>query len=268
MHKTTRLRALAWFGALLAGSASAHDLWLVPTSDDSGVTAEIGYGHDFPARGSEPVAPGMFSAPVLSDGKTTITLQATDQPYVYRHQGALADATYLMTSATAPAYWSETASGWEKTDKTGRSDIKQCLFVKKFTKAVLNTAAQPSAQITGSAQGQQLEIIPREGLLSRDQELAFAVQLDGKPLAGAQVTVNSAEYVQQQIAQARAQDKDNPHPKIAAQFSGKTDASGVVVFSGVGAGFWLAHVGHKSPYPESARCDTQSLAATLTFNRR
>ena len=86
--------------------------------------------------------------------------------------------------------------------------------------------------------------------------------------AGAQVTVNSAEYVQQQIAQARAQDKDNPHPKIAAQFSGKTDASGVVVFSGVGAGFWLAHVGHKSPYPESARCDTQSLAATLTFNRR
>lgn len=58
-----------------SGHVLAHDVWITGKQAENNVTAEIGYGHNFPSKGTIPDRRDFFENPRLYNGKETITLK-------------------------------------------------------------------------------------------------------------------------------------------------------------------------------------------------
>ncbi|EEZ1648903.1 TPA: DUF4198 domain-containing protein, partial [Escherichia coli] len=61
--------------------ALAHDVWITGKQAENNVTAEIGYGHNFPSKGTIPDRRNFFENPRLYNGKEIITLKPTSTDY-------------------------------------------------------------------------------------------------------------------------------------------------------------------------------------------
>lgn len=71
-----------------SGQTLAHDVWITGKQAENNVTAEIGYGHNFPSKGTIPDRRDFFETPRLYNGKETITLKPTSTDYVYKTDSA------------------------------------------------------------------------------------------------------------------------------------------------------------------------------------
>lgn len=67
-----------------SGHVLAHDVWITGKQAENNVTAEIGYGHNFPSKGTIPDRRDFFENPRLYNGKETITLKPASTDYVYK----------------------------------------------------------------------------------------------------------------------------------------------------------------------------------------
>ena len=54
-----------------SGHVLAHDVWITGKQAENNVTAEIGYGHNFPSKGTIPDRRNFFENPRLYNGKET-----------------------------------------------------------------------------------------------------------------------------------------------------------------------------------------------------
>ena len=71
-----------------SGHVLAHDVWITGKQAENNVIAEIGYGHNFPSKGTIPDRRDFFETPRLYNGKETITLKPASTDYVYKTESA------------------------------------------------------------------------------------------------------------------------------------------------------------------------------------
>ena len=67
-----------------SGHVLAHDVWITGKQAENNITAEIGYGHNFPSKGTIPDRRNFFENPRIYNGKETITLKPASTDYVYK----------------------------------------------------------------------------------------------------------------------------------------------------------------------------------------
>ncbi|TJK11320.1 DUF4198 domain-containing protein, partial [Escherichia coli] len=136
----------------------AHDVWITGKQAENNVTAEIGYGHNFPSKGTIPDRRDFFETPRLYNGKETITLKPTSTDYVYKTDSAGNGNSYVLSTKMKPGYWSRTSSGWKPVSREGRNDVTYCEFVTKYAKSFIPGEQQMPAQLYQSPTGDELEI--------------------------------------------------------------------------------------------------------------
>ncbi|STP20835.1 Uncharacterised protein [Escherichia coli] len=81
-----------------SGHVLAHDVWITGKQAENNVTAEIGYGHNFPSKGTIPDRRDFFENPRLYNGKETITLKPASTDYVYKTESASKDNGYVSVN--------------------------------------------------------------------------------------------------------------------------------------------------------------------------
>ena len=96
-----------------SGHVLAHDVWITGKQAENNITAEIGYGHNFPSKGTIPDRRNFFENPRIYNGKETITLKPASTDYVYKTESASKDNGYVLSTYMKPGYWSRTSSGWK-----------------------------------------------------------------------------------------------------------------------------------------------------------
>ena len=114
-----------------SGHVLAHDVWITGKQAENNITAEIGYGHNFPSKGTIPDRRNFFENPRIYNGKETITLKPASTDYVYKTESASKDNGYVLSTYMKPGYWSRTSSGWKPVSREGRNDVAYCEFVSK-----------------------------------------------------------------------------------------------------------------------------------------
>ncbi len=118
-----------------SGHVLAHDVWITGKQAENNITAEIGYGHNFPSKGTIPDRRNFFENPRIYNGKETITLKPASTDYVYKTESASKDNGYVLSTYMKPGYWSRTSSGWKPVSREGRNDVAYCEFVTKYAKS-------------------------------------------------------------------------------------------------------------------------------------
>ena len=88
-----------------SGHVLAHDVWITGKQAENNITAEIGYGHNFPSKGTIPDRRNFFENPRIYNGKETITLKPASTDYVYKTESASKDNGYVLSTYMKPGYW-------------------------------------------------------------------------------------------------------------------------------------------------------------------
>ncbi|STJ41588.1 Uncharacterised protein [Escherichia coli] len=81
-----------------SGHVLAHDVWITGKQAENNITAEIGYGHNFPSKGTIPDRRNFFENPRIYNGKETITLKPASTDYVYKTESASKDNGYVLST--------------------------------------------------------------------------------------------------------------------------------------------------------------------------
>ncbi|MCL8439748.1 hypothetical protein M9Y23_24690 [Escherichia coli] len=87
-----------------SGHVLAHDVWITGKQAENNITAEIGYGHNFPSKGTIPDRRNFFENPRIYNGKETITLKPASTDYVYKTESASKDNGYVLSTYMKPGY--------------------------------------------------------------------------------------------------------------------------------------------------------------------
>jgi nickel transport protein len=235
-------RALVSALALLTASpALAHELWLEP--DPAGVKAV--YGHA--GEGGPADRPRLFEVKALAPGGGAVSLLDAVKPgYDTMPPLALpaaAQASRVVAARYDGGFWVKTAMGSRNTNRLNLPDALESRWSLKFAKLVL-----PGEQALGGALGHRLEIVPLADpyRLKAGEPLKVRVDLDGKPLAGATLSVGEP--------------KSEPAAKVEADGAGIAQIparSGVVLLS----------VSRKVPGSAPQLAAEDALAATLVYGR-
>lgn len=255
---------LSVIGTLLSVQVYAHDLWIMPSLDAQTINASIGYGHDFPAQGSESGKRNLFAVPQLLEGKEKYTLTATDNDYFFTSNVAKKAGNYFLITEMKPAIWSKTDNGWKPVDRTSGATISYCMHTIKYTKSLftIDSVAGESDDWVKKVVGHSLEIIPQTNPLSTSaNDLTFQVLYQGQPLADTELRLDSEDYLRKA---ATGEHGSHHHP----QYQAVTNHNGIAKFSRVGSGKWLLIVARKSPYKDLKKCDEDVYKATLSFVRQ
>jgi uncharacterized GH25 family protein len=258
MKKLTIFSCLALAIFLLTPAlASAHDMWA--TADNPAVgstlTANIGYGHHFPAMEDIPAEELPFFQiwAVGPDGQIDLTPGSPN--YVYTSTGQLAKQTYLVISDVKPIYWTRTTAGkWEMKPKNEVAGAASCENAIENAKGIIVVGGDTNGNLATTAQGLPLEIVPlvHPATVKAGQALPLQILFEGKPLAGAEV---KARY--------------SGLPAIASDtalaFTDTTDQEGKVNFVPLVQGEWMVMVRNDTPYTGPNSCDKNSYGTNLHF---
>lgn len=261
---------------LLTFSVQAHDVWVTGSPAQKGISAEIGYGHHFPERGTLPDREKYFTAPQMTGPGQTLTLQTTPEAYVYHSGETLAQGYWFITTQMKSGFWSRTGQGWKPGDKRQYPDVRYCQWATKYARSLLSIGTPTANTALPQPPAQELEIVPAGNLLKADkQPVQLKVIYKGAPLPDALVELNSAAYIARQSEEHHHHDHQAGDDKQAhggqheskAQLSARTDKNGVVTFSMLPAGEWLSLISHQFPFTDPAQCDDNLVVATLSFKR-
>lgn len=234
------LSALALLAAAPA-PALAHDLWLEP--DPAGVRAV--YGHAGEGGGAD--RSRLFEVDAQAPGNRTVSLLDAVKPG-YDTMPPLAIPPAAEGARVAAArydggFWVKTAMGSRNTNRLNVPDALESRWSLKFAKLVL-----PGAQPLGGALGHRLEIVPLADpyRLKAGEPLKVRVDLDGKPLAGAAITMGA--------------------PKSEAAVKVETDGAGLAAIPSR-PGLTLLSVSRKLAGSAPQLAAEDALSATLVFGR-
>ncbi|EIV7913570.1 DUF4198 domain-containing protein [Klebsiella pneumoniae] len=263
MKKTFHIAALC---LITSGHVLAHDVWITGKQVQDNVIAEVGYGHNFPARGTIPDRRAFFESPRIYDGKETITLKPTSTDYVYKTGSAGKENGYVLSTHMKPGYWSRTSSGWKPVSREGRNDVAYCEFVTKYAKSFIPGEQRMPAQLYQSPAGHELEIIPLSDISRISDGVKLKVLYKRSPLAGAALEFDSVSYLASSGHNHDGAD-EHRHPVHKAELTAVSDGNGIITLSSLHAGQWLAKVRNKQNYPDRRLCDETVDVATLSFSR-
>lgn len=226
---------------LAAAPALAHDLWLEP--DPAGVRAV--YGHAGEGGGADRYR--LFEVNAQVAGKGTVSLLDAVKPgsdtVPPLALPSAAEGTRMVTARYDGGFWIKTAMGSRNTNRLNVPDVQESRWSLKFAKLVL-----PGAQALGGAVGHRLEIVPLADphRLKAGEPLKVRVDLDGKPLPGAAITVGD--------------------PKSEQTAKLEADGAGIAEIA-ARPGLTLLGVSRKVPGSAPQLAAEDALAATLAFGR-
>lgn len=236
-------RALLSALALLAAApALAHDLWLEP--DPAGVRAV--YGHAGEGGGADRYRLFEVKAQAAAGKGAVSLLDAAKPGYDTMPPLALppaAGGARVVAARYDGGFWVKTAMGSRNTNRLNVPDALESRWSLKFAKLVL-----PGAQALSGAVGHRLEIVPLADpyRLKAGEPLKVRVDLDGKPLPGAALTIGA------------------PNSEQAAKM--EADEAGTAEIA-ARPGLTLLNVSRKVPGSAPQLAAEDALSATLVFGR-
>lgn len=243
-----------------SGHVLAHDVWITGKQAENNITAEIGYGHNFPSKGTIPDRRNFFENPRIYNGKETITLKPASTDYVYKTESASKDNGYVLSTYMKPGYWSRTSSGWKPVSREGRNDVAYCEFVTKYAKSFIPGEQQMPAQLYQSPTGHELEIIPLSDISRFSEDVKLKVLYKTSPLAGAIMELDSVSYLK---SSRHTHAVEHKHPVHKAELTFVTNEDGIVTVPSLHIGQWLAKVQNKKSFQDKSLCDETVDVATL-----
>ncbi len=255
MHRLMSIFVLA-FSLVLPWQAFAHDFWVNASYEvaTQQVTAQIGYGHGFPAP--EAIAADrlhIFKPLRLLSSEGTTEMHQKGENYAYELAAALEKGSYLVLGDYTPTFWSKNAAGWKQANRTQMPDASYCEEAVMSAKAILNVDGSIASELVTQAVGQPLEIVPQVDPATVQPGEVFPVQVlyEGKPVKTAELTATFEGFSE----------------KESKVFYGRTDLNGMIDIIPLKAGYWLAKVQHKVPYTADTKvCDEIVAVATLSFH--
>lgn len=235
---------------LFPATSQAHIFWLLPEAAVSEVgkpvRVGIGFGHKFP-KDEEIKAERLQFIKVLGpDGKEVPVTKVSAAQYEFT---PAAPGAYAVVTQMLPGFVSRTKDGMKMQTKREVPDANLCFRFDFAAKTLVTTGnvAQGFDQSVKSS----LEVMPLKapGSLKVGEEFPFRVLFQGKPLAGADISVTHDNW----------QD-----PKELFALKAKTDAQGEFRLQPDKPGRWLIIANHTTPYHDLAECDENKYLGSLT----
>jgi uncharacterized GH25 family protein len=234
-------RLLAAALTVLAFPAAAHDLWLEP--DPAGVRAV--YGHAGEGGGADRYR--LFEVDARSPGAKAVSLLDAARPggdtMPPLALPPVAQGARVVAARYDGGFWSKTPTGSRNTNRLNLPEAQESRWSLKFAKLVLPGAGEPAGAV-----GHRLEIVPLADpyRLKAGEALKVRVELDGKPLPGASLSVGE--------------------PKSEQSAKVETDGTGVAAVA-PRPGLTLLSVSRKVPGTAPQLAAEDALTATLAFGR-
>ncbi|WP_020586215.1 DUF4198 domain-containing protein [Desulfobacter curvatus] len=232
---------------------SAHELWVQQTGYKNGViSANIGYGHEFPNPESIPADRlHIFSPLALVTQTGTLNMDQTGENYAFERKIALKKGSYMVLAFYKPTFWSNGDGGWEQTDRIQRPGASYVEEAVMYGKTIVNVDGATDTSLISKPTGMDLDIVPLANPATIRPGKVFPMQvlLNGKPAHFAQVEATFDHFA----------------AKDYIAFSGTTDAYGHIDFIPLKAGYWIVRVKDTSEYPDKKKADERVLASSLTF---
>lgn len=246
MMNISRFVAVAGLAAAFAFPAGAHTLWLSLDNAAAQPQVKAIFGHPGKAEAADKGNIVALAA-INGDGKAQSLLSdlKKNDDVVAASLAAAPKGTVMITAHQDGGFWVKTTTGRVKTNKLVIPDALESTWSQKFAKVLLPGA---DAKAYGRAAGQRLEIIPLASpfALKSGEKLKVRVEFDGKPLAGAEISV------------------DETGTKAETPVKVTTGADGVAELQPP-VGEILLNVGHKTAGSVAALADTDAFTATLVF---
>jgi uncharacterized GH25 family protein len=255
MKKPSLVILVAVFCFLLSASwAQAHMLWLIPDKDapqvNEAIQVEVCFGHKFPK--DEELKEGRlgFIKAVGPDGQEVALKKISTATYAFTPPSA---GAYLISAKLAPGFVTRTAQGMKMQTKKGLPDAKNCFHFDMGGKTIVNVGGQTQGFDRSSRSA--LEIVPLKNVndLKIGETLPVRIIFQGKPLAGAEVTLTFETWAD---------------PKNPFALRGKTDDKGEFLVKLDKPGRWLLVASHKTPYDNQEECDENLFSTSLTWRVR
>ncbi|HGN1707632.1 TPA: DUF4198 domain-containing protein [Providencia rettgeri] len=266
-----QLIAISLSTLLMAYTASAHDVWVTAKPMKDRIIAEIGYGHDFPAKGRLPNRQDYFVLPQITTEQGKKILESTGTDYVYEFNHKLKNAdNFIISTNMKPMFWSKTKKGWRPLDKQQAPQASYCQFSVKFAKTIVSNGNIELDSYIFKPIGQELEIVPINNIFSKNEQIdLFQVFYRGKPLSQSRVEIDSAEYIKNihNHDHSHGANSESAHPPHTAEYSLTTNDNGIISVKDLPAGEWMLLTKYKQPFENSEQCDENVAVATLSFKR-
>ena len=242
--------------ALFCHPAWAHDLWLTmdsyQVSQNKAATGRVFSSHHFPAPASDSMKPErMDRFSFVSPGGQQAA--ATDKGNgIYSSATPLKQSgTYIAAALPVNGFATKTPDGYQR--GKSKKDVQNailCRYSQKYAKAIFSVGDAGGAAYSKPL-GHAMEIIPMKdpSLLKTGDILPVKVLLEGQPArtfifgtyAGFTEAANTFAYTT------------------------RTDKEGIAEIKMIHDGVWLLIAKQEETYPDLSECDTQTLAASLTF---
>jgi uncharacterized GH25 family protein len=240
-------------------TAWAHDLWmtvdpyLISKADSPSLA--IFNAHRFPAGAEDYLAADRMDQAFVVSPKGAKVAASARADGKYGPQASLKDSgTYLAVALPRDGFATKTTEGYQKgKTKKDVDNVIECKYSRKFAKAVF-TVGRPGGDVASKPLGHAMEIVPLKdpATLKVGDLLPVKVLVEGKPArtlvfgtyAGFSESANTFGYTT------------------------RTDKEGVARIKMIHNGAWVLIAKHEEAYPDTAECDKQAWAATLTFEIR
>jgi uncharacterized GH25 family protein len=240
-------------------SAWAHDLWMTvdPYLMDKAGSPSLAIfnAHRFPA-GSEDYLSGdrLDQAFIIAPNGVKVAASAKADGICIPQTPLTDTGTYLAVALPRDGFATKTTEGYQKgKTKKDLDNVIECKYSRKFAKAVF-TVGLPGGETVSKPLGHAMEIVPLKdpAMLKIGQILPVKVLLEGKP---------ARTYVYGTYA-GFSESGD------AFAYTTRTDKEGVARIKMIHDGVWVLIAKHEEAYPDTAECDKQAWAASLTFEIR
>jgi uncharacterized GH25 family protein len=234
----------------------AHDLWMTVTpyvvDKTDPPSLSIFSAHRFPAGAEDYLAADRLDQVFLispNGAKVTASVKADGK---YGPQASLKDTgTYLAVALPRNGFATKTTEGYQKgKTKKDVDNVIECKYSRKFAKAVF-TVGRPGGEAVSTPLGHAMEIVPLKdpATLKTGDVLPVKVLVEGKPAR----TLVFGTY---------AGFSESPN---TFGYTTRSDKEGVARIKLIHGGAWVLIAKHEEAYPDTAECDKQAWAATLTF---
>jgi uncharacterized GH25 family protein len=240
-------------------TAWAHDLWMTADPyvlDKTGLPSLAVYSaHKFPAGAEDYLAADRLDQAFLVSPKGAKVTASTKADGIYGPQAPLKETgTYLAVALPRNGFATKTTEGYQKgKTKKDVDNVIECKYSRKFAKAVF-TVGRPGGETVTKPLGHAMEIVPLKdpATLKTGDVLPVKVLVEGKPAR----TLVYGTY---------AGFSEFPN---TFGYTTRTDKEGVARIKMIHDGAWVLIAKHEEAYPDTAECDKQAWAATLTFEIR
>ncbi|RXJ91791.1 hypothetical protein CRV01_01485 [Arcobacter sp. CECT 8983] len=247
-------KTLMGFAFLAITNLSAHDFW-VDSQNNSDLSFNIGYGHDFPKLEKIPEERlEIFEALKITGEKQTIELKKSSTVnYNYELNQKLEDGSYILSGVYKPTYWTKDENFKWFQGKT-KDEIKtKATFCEKahFEAKNIFSIGNKHSDIITKPIGHKLEIVPLSNPKDYKVGKPFKVKVlfKNRPLKVSAVKATLEGYLKGKFA-----------------YYGTTDLRGVTEILPLKAGRWLVKAEVKKELEDKSKCDEEINVATLTFD--